>query len=66
MLNEYYLIAPEIVRGIESSVDRNDILRKTLEIIQRAVKHIEAGRSSEALVTYYALFESLKNRFHKT
>lgn len=63
MLSEYYVVAPGIVRGIQRSDDREDVLRRTLATIRQAVEHIEAGRAFEAFTLYATMFTTLKQRY---
>ena len=63
ILDEYYQIAPSIVRRIQLSQQRENILAALFGTVTEAVILIENGHYKQALDTYAAAFRSLKAQF---
>ncbi|OGQ51380.1 MAG: hypothetical protein A3J24_12010 [Deltaproteobacteria bacterium RIFCSPLOWO2_02_FULL_53_8] len=63
VLSEYYQSAPSIVRNIQSSPQRDDILGALLRTIRITVVLIEAGCHKQAFDSYAALFKKLKAQY---
>lgn len=63
ILTEYYQSAPTIVRRIQSSQQRDNVLETLFGTIREAVALIEAGRHKEAFDSYVTTFKKLKTQF---
>lgn len=63
MLREYYRNAPGIVRRIQSSPERSEVLAAVFATVEDAVVLIEAHEPHQALDAYTALFMQLRTRY---
>lgn len=63
ILEEYYTSAPTIVRRIQSSQKRDDVLETLFGIVRETVALIEAGRHKQAFDSYATTFRKLKTQY---
>jgi len=63
ILSEYYLSAPTIVRRIQSSRQRGEVLGALFGTIREAVVLIESGHHKQAFDTYATTFRNLKTQY---
>ena len=63
MRDEYYLLAPKIVKAIECSDTRNDTLTDILTRVRQCVQFADNGNNEAAFVVYTTMFNELKNKY---
>ncbi len=60
LVKEYYRIAPDIVRGIEHSPNKNRIYDNIYQVILTCMEHIQQNRYESATECYQKMVEGLK------
>lgn len=63
ILAEYYLSAPTVVRRIQSSRQRGEVLDRLFGTVREAVALIESGHYQQAFDTYATTFRKLKTQY---
>jgi hypothetical protein len=63
ILAEYYKSAPTIVRRIQLSQQRDDVLRRLFGTVKEAVTLIEAGCHKQAFDSYVVTFKKLNEQY---
>lgn len=59
LIKDYYAEAPEIVDRINSSANKDEILKKMYEKITNIVKMVDDGKKDEAIIHYMMLLHDL-------
>ena len=63
LISDYYTTAPQILRAIDRSPDRDRILIDAFNVIRTAIGHIESDRLVEALAEYKHLIATLRDKY---
>lgn len=61
-IDEYYRLAPDIVKAIEHSTECAHVLSDILTQVRQCVRFVDAENNEAALEIYTSMFDNLKNK----
>ena len=64
LVEEYYKIAPEIVKNIDNSEKRSAYYDYINNVIDKCIKLLDKGENESVLCEYQHMVETLKNEFN--